>query len=265
MAMKIKLTKKNYYGRRANQYYWSASLVKEFLDCPERAMATLNGKFERESSSALLVGSYVDSYFEGPKSFELFKSTHPEILKKDGTLKAEYVKADEMIRRAKSDKVFMEYMQGRKQVIKTGEIAGIPFKCKFDVYKQGERIVDLKTVKDLNPVYKPGQGRLNFADAWNWPLQMAIYQAIEGNQLPCYLAVITKEDPPALELIQIPQSKLDAELEFLKEKLPYFDAIKQGVINPERCESCAYCRQTKVIKAPVVLDDYNEIGGSSNE
>jgi hypothetical protein len=113
-------------------------------------------------------------------------------------------------------------------------------------------------VKDLKSVYKPGQGRLNFAAAWNWPLQLAIYQAIEGNRLPCYLAVITKEDPPAVELVQIPQETLDAELEYLKAKLPRFDAIKQGVIEPNRCEDCAFCRQTKRLTGPRSLADFDE-------
>ena len=49
-------------------------------------------------STALLVGSYVDRCFEGPKSFEHFKAEHPEIFKKDGTLKADYSKAEELIR-----------------------------------------------------------------------------------------------------------------------------------------------------------------------
>ena len=137
------------------------------------------------------------------------------------------------------------------------------FKGKFDVYRPGERIVDLKTAKDLQPMYKPGEGRLSFADYWNWPLQMAIYQALEGNRLPCYLAVITKEDPPDLALVEIEQEKLDAEMDFLLEKLPYFDAIKQGVIEPERCENCAWCRMSRKLTGPRPLESYIEIGGNN--
>lgn len=246
----LELNQKNYYTQEANQAYWSASLVKEFQNCEARALATLNGEYVRESTQALLVGSYVDAFIEGPGAFQKFCSEHPEIFKRDGSLKAEYTRADAMLARMNASPVFMEYLTGERQTIKTGEIFGLPFKAKFDVYVPGKRIVDLKTVKDLEPVYVPGEGRLAYYDAWNWPLQLAIYQAIEGHGLPCYLAVVTKEDPPTLDLIEIPQWRLDAEMEYLKNRLPYLDAIKQGIIEPERCERCAYCRATKVIEGP---------------
>ena len=257
----LSLTPENYYSREADLEYWSASQVKNFLSCPARAMAELTGEYRRPAGTAMLVGSYVDAAFEG--TLEGFKEAHPEIFKKDGSPKAEYMKADEMIRRAEQDELFMEYMDGEKQRIFIGEIGGLRFKGKFDVYRPGERIVDLKTAKDLQPMYKPGEGRLSFADYWNWPLQMAIYQALEGNRLPCYLAVITKEDPPDLALVEIEQEKLDAEMDFLLEKLPYFDAIKQGVIEPERCENCAWCRMSRKLTGPRPLESYIEIGGNN--
>lgn len=254
----MQLTKDNYRSPEANWAYFSASQIKSFMDCPARTMAELNGEYTPPTSTALLVGSYVDAYFDGPDEFERFKTEHPEIFKRDGTLKAEYIKADEMIQRAQSDPVFMAFLQGEKQVIKTGTIFGYPFKIKMDVYVTGARIVDLKTVADMEPKYKPEQGRITFAEYWNWPLQMAIYQAVEGNGLPTYLNVITKETPVDLAIIYIPQHQLDAEMEVLAEKLPYFDAIKQGVIEPPRCEKCAYCRATKKLTGPISLDDLIE-------
>ena len=107
-------------------------------------------------------------------------------------------------------------------------------------------------------MYKPSQGKVTFAEYWNWPLQMAIYQTVEGNNLPTYLAVITKENPVDLAVIEIPQHYLDAELDVLAEKLPYFDAIKQGVIEPERCGKCAFCRETKKLTGAISLDDLSE-------
>jgi hypothetical protein len=254
----MKLTKRNYHSPKANQAYFSASQVKSFLDCPARTMAELSGEYVRPYSAALLVGSYVDAYFDGKKEFERFISEHPEIFKRDRSLKAEFTKADEMIARAIQDKVFMEYMSGRKQVIKTGSVLGYPFKIKMDVYKKCVRIVDLKTARDMGMMYKPEHGRVTFAEFWNWPLQMAIYQAVEGNNLPTYLNVITKESPVDLAVIEIPQHHLDAEMEVLAEKLPYFDAIKQGIIEPDRCEKCAFCRETKKLTGAISLDDLIE-------
>ena len=228
----LNLNSNNYYTLEANQAYWSASFVKSMLDCPARSIAELNGQYARPATQSILIGAYVDAYFEG--TLETFKGNHPELFKRDGALKAEYIKADTMIRRAERDPIFMEYMQGSKQVILTGANEGIPF------------------------MYRAGQGRLSFAEYWNWPLQMAIYQAVEGHNLPCYLAVITKEEPPDIAVIEIPQHTLDAEMEVLKEKLPYFDAIRCGVIEPPRCEKCDYCRETKRIAGAISLDDLIE-------
>ncbi len=251
----MRLTKKNYYSAAANKEYFSASQIKAMLKCPAAALA----EYERPASTALLVGSYVDAFFE--HKLEQFKKDHPEILKRDGTLKADYVKADEMIARAKADPLFMEYMKGRKQTIKTGKIGGYPFKIKMDAYRKGERIVDLKTARDLKPAYKSGEGTVTFADLWEWPLQMAIYQAVEGNRLPCFLAVVTKEDPPDLAVVEIPQDILDVEIQRLLDLLPRFDAMKQGIIPAPRCECCAYCRSTKKLKAPAPLPEFYNYGG----
>ena len=252
---RFKLTHANYYTAEANREYWSASLVKTFLDCPARAVAELNGEWEPPMGDALLIGSYVDAAFEGPKSFARFRSEHPELYKRDGTLKAQYIRADEMIERAKSDPVFMEYMRGRKQVIKTGTVFGLPFKAKFDAYRKGERITDLKTVKDMKPMYVPEQGRLSPVQAWHWDIQMALYSAIEGNNLPTYLAIITKESPPDLYLVEISKAEREACLSFLEQKMPMFDAMKSGIIEPTRCECCEYCRATKKLTGPITLSE----------
>ena len=260
----MKLTADNYYTAEANNAYWSASQVKAFLSCPARALAELKGEWSQPPGQALLIGSYVDAAIEGDAALEQFRGTHPELFRRDGSLKAEFVKAQEMVDRAKQDEVFTAYLDGEKQKILTGTIDGLPFKAKLDVYN-GQRIVDVKTVRDTQPMYKPGEGRLTFADYWQWPLQMAIYQALEGNRLPCYLAVITKEDPPGLELVEIEQEKMDAEMSFLEEKLPYFDAIKQGIVEPERCENCAYCRATRKLTGPRPLETFIELGGNNIE
>ena len=261
---RFKLTKDNYHGIEANINYWSASQVKSFLDCEARTIAEIAGEYERPQTEALLVGSYVDAAFESDKAFRAFRLEHEsELFRKDGKLRAEYVKADEMIKRAKSDPVFMRFMQGRHQVVMTATLFGVPFKAKFDVLRDNwkvddKRIVDLKTVRDFKPVYKDGEGRLDFASAWNWPLQLAIYQAIyekkRGQKLPTYLACITKEDPPDIAVVHVPQEQLDAEMDFLAEKMERFKAVKAGIIEPERCENCAYCRLTRKITEPLNLD-----------
>ena len=260
------LTSKNYFSQRANRLYFSASQVKQFKRCEAMAMAEIRGKYTRPASTALMVGSYVDAALTG--DLDKWLDDHPETRKKDGSLKAEFVQAHEMVQRAWSDHVFKEYLKGRHQAIMTGKIFGVPFKCKFDALRD-DRIVDLKTVKDMQPVYLPGQGRVDFATAWDWPLQMAIYQKIveinKGVKLPCFLAVITKETPADIAVIQIEQERMDAEIAWLEQALPRFEAVKSGLIPPERCGQCAYCRETHKISGPVMLGEYEEMGAASNE
>lgn len=254
----MQLNKDNYHSQQANRDYWSASQVKAFLKCESSALAQIEGEHDPKDTTALLVGGFIDAYVESLQAFAQFNDAHPEIYKRDGTLRAEFYKARTMIDRIEHDSVFMDYLSGDKQTIVTGSFLGLDWKAKLDVYRPGERIVDLKTVKDLDPVYVPGEGRLAYYDAWNWPLQLAIYQQLvkqtEGKELPCYLAVVTKEDPPTLDLVEIPQWRLDAEVRYLATIMPRLDAIKNGVIEPERCEHCAWCRETKVLTGPRTIE-----------
>lgn len=247
------LTPENYYSPEANWAYFSTSQIKTFADCPARAMAELRGDYVRPESNALLIGSYVDAYFEG--TLGRFMLEHPEVFKRDGTLKAEFQHADRMIERAEADPLFMEYMQGEKQVIRTGEIDGYPFKIKIDVLHP-ERITDLKTSKDFGAVYKPGQGRMSFIEAYGYTLQGAIYQAVEGRNKPFYIAAVTKEATPDIAVIQVGQEYMDAEMKLLKQNLPFYDAVKQGVIEPPRCEHCAWCKATRKLVKPISIDEF---------
>ncbi len=71
------------------------------------------------------------------------------IFKKDGGLKADYVKANEIIARIERDKYFMRYMSGQKQVIMTGELFGAKWKIKIDSYIPDAAIVDLKVMASI--------------------------------------------------------------------------------------------------------------------
>ena len=254
---KPRLTKKTYFDDKKS--YWSASQYKQFCDCESKAMAEIRGEYERPASNALTIGSYIDTALTEPKMMEQFIKSHPEMFKKDGTLKAEFVKCDEMIDRAKRDRVFMEYLKGQKQKIITFDLDGIPFKAKLDVYRKGERIVDLKTVKDMEYMYRAGEGRMSPIEYWRWTDQLALYQyGIEqttGDKLPCYLAIITKETVPALYLVELDQEILDASLNFVRSVMPRFDAIKSGIIEPEHCDNCDWCKATKIITEPVKFSE----------
>ena len=254
------LNNDNYFSPEMQKKYFGVSQFKQFEQCSEMAMAELDGRYKREVTTSLLVGSYVDAFFEG--SLKEFINAHPEIINtRTGALKAEYKKADEIIERLCADKMFMEYMSGEKQVIMTGEISGVPVKIKVDSLLP-DKIVDLKIVKDFKPMYKPEQGKLTFAEYWEYDLQGAVYQEIvrqnTGKRLPFYLAAATKEPVTDLAIIEIPQDYLDLELSRFAELVPTYNAIKQGAFPADRCEHCNWCKQTKILTNIMTLGELAE-------
>lgn len=251
---KMTLTSSNYFSPDANRQFWSVSLFKAFDKCEASGLAQVKGEYEREESTALLVGSYVDSYYSN--TLDEFIGEHPEIFNsRTGELKADYRRAEQMIDRIDRDPLMKEFLKGDKQVIRTGSLFDVDWKIKMDVFN-GERIVDLKTVKDFEPMYKEGFGRVSWIEYWGYDIQGAIYQRIEqissgrDNPLPFYIAAVTKENVPDIDVIHIPQPVLDTALKVVEAKIDRFDLIKLGEIEPNRCERCEFCKRTKVLTAP---------------
>lgn len=254
------VTPENYYSARMNLKYFSVSQFKAFEKCEAAALADLTGAYRREETTALLVGSYVDSYFEG--TLDDFRDMHPEIYnKRSGELKAEYRKAEIMIARLKRSPLLMDYMIGDKQVIRTGKLLGYDWKIKMDVY-DGKRIVDLKTVKDFGDIYDPEYGWRDWIQYWGYDLQGAIYQRIEQissgrpEPLPFYIVAVTKEPVPDIGLFRIPQQYLDVALKAhgVEAKIDRYALIKSGDVEPMRCEHCDFCKLTKEIKEPTIYE-----------
>ena len=129
MALPV-VTPENYYSPEMNMAYMGSTQFKAFERCEAAALAELKGEYRPPSSAALLVGGYIDAWFSG--ELPLYQAQHPEIFKRDGTLKAEYVKATEVVARLQADDLYSLLMSGKKQVIRTGTIAGVPFKIKID-------------------------------------------------------------------------------------------------------------------------------------
>lgn len=254
------ISAENYFSKENNLRYMSVSQFKAFENCEASALAELNGEFQREKTTSLLVGSYVDAHFEG--TLDIFKAQNPEIFKRDGGLKSEYTQAEYIIERIQRDEMFMAYMSGQKQVVFTGEIAGVPVKIKVDSYNVGKSIVDLKIMKDFNPIYKPEMGRLSFIEAWGYDYQGAVYQEIvhqnTGERLPFFIAAATKEKEPDIGIFQIEQSALDVALEIFTANMPQYDALKRGIVGePIRCEKCDFCKRTKVLSKIITMEELN--------
>lgn len=248
------LTNENYYSSEANQAFMSVSQYKQFHRCEAAATAQLRGEWDFPKTTALMVGSYVDAWCEG--TLDEFRNQHPELYKKDGTLKADYVQAENIIEVIRADDEFMRYLAGEKQVIRTFELFGTPWKIKIDCYHK-DKIVDLKVMRSMERV----MGK-SFVEHWGYDLQMAVYAAGEGADLETYLAVVTKQDPPDKEIIHIPKWRREELLLGVEKEIPHILAVKNGEIPPERCGVCEYCRATKKITEPI---DFDLVGLSAAE
>ena len=253
----MKLTSSNYHGIEANSKYWSVSQFKTFNRCEAAGLAEAQGEYQREETDALLIGSYVDAYFSGPKELDEFiaKNGDKMISKRGGGLLAKFQKANDMIDRIEADPLMMEYLTGEKQVIMSADLFGVPWKIKMDVYDE-TKIVDLKSVRDFEDIFDKGYGWRSWVEFWGYDIQGAIYQRIEQlvtgrkDPLPFYIAAVTKEKTPDIKVLHIPQHILDGALGMVEAKIERFDLIKNGEVEPIRCGKCDYCKQTKILTEP---------------
>lgn len=253
------LTNDNYYTPEANRSYWSASQFKSFNKCEACGLAEARGEWIREETDALLIGSYVDAFFTDD-FLEWLKKNESQIYSKRGGGKlAKFAQADAIIERVRRDPLMMEYLTGEHQTIMSADLFGVPWKIKMDVCN-GERIVDLKVVKDFEDIYDKGYGWRSWVEYWGYDIQGAIYQKVEqiasgrSRPLPFYLVAVTKEKDPDIKVLQIPQHILDGALQLVEAKIERFDLIKSGDVEPIRCERCAYCKQTKRLTAPEIYE-----------
>lgn len=192
------VTPENYYSPEMNMAYMGSTQFKAFERCEAAALAELKGEYSPPSSAALLVGGYIDAWFSG--ELPLYQAQHPEIFKRDGTLKAEYVKATEVVARLQADDLYSLLMSGKKQVIRTGTIAGVPFKIKIDSLLDADTcakivaefpnaaaalglcdgaIVDQKAMASMESVWSAEDHcKVPFVEYYGYDIQGAIYSMI---------------------------------------------------------------------------------------
>lgn len=261
----LELTSSNYFSPEANWQYMSVSQFKSFAKCESAAMAELRGEWTRPPSNALLVGSYIDAYFSNEMD-ELIQE-HPEMFKKDGSLKSEFLHAQKVAERLERDELARLLLSGENQVIKTGQIAGVWYKAKFDSLLSPEQveaickkfpkirelvpfggaiIVDLKYMRDLESTWSDDdQTYITFIEKWGYDTQGAVYQELDGRIAPFVIVAATKEAESNIEIMYIPDDDLEICLDEVKEKSPRYAAIKRGEIEPIGCGKCEYCRSVK--------------------
>ncbi len=279
----MELTEQNYHSTEANLTYLDCSTYKNVVGtagrkgCESRALAIAKGEYVNPVTEALLVGSYVDSYFDNSlaqfcadhmgdifsktsiKKFE--KSGDPDDLERLTAFK----QADTMIKRAIKEPLFMRYVEGETQKILKAEIEGVPIRVKLDSY-DGHRITDIKTAASITETYyaKDLGQRLNFAEYFGYVEQAFFYQtAVEqnfGKHLPFYLAVITKEkhnnEPhPRVAVIQIPDKLIEDKGKEIRTHIKDVWGLIKGEYEPIPCGTCEWCADNLPLEKVISLDE----------
>lgn len=241
------LDEQNYYSREANEFYWSTSTYKDFCKCEAMAMAKIRGEFEQKQTKAMLIGTLVDRWFEG--TLDKLREESPNIFYcRNGALRSEFRKADDIIRRVQRDERFMQYMSGEKQKILTFEMFGALWKMKMDSFVNEICVTDLKVVQNFKSLV-----------FWRYDIQGAAYiegvRIALGQDLPFYLAAVTKEVVPNFDIFQVDRPTLDMALREIERNMPRFIAVKSGEEDPHYCGVCDYCKSVKKAR----IRNYSEL------
>ena len=253
--MPIELTNENYHSIEMRQAYMSYSQFKMFCECEVQALAYIRGEYERPLTEALLFGSWVDAHFSGEEEQFIAENKDKLYSPKTGQIYAAFKGVQKVIDFIESDPVWSKYWKlGQHQRIMTGVIAGVVFKIKMDAYFPGKVIIDWKCMKDMADVWIDTLKKYaNFIIAYRYDLEGAIFREIESQnsetheKLPFVLSVVTKEEYPDKELIEIEGKYLDVALQEVIEKAPRFQRIKMGLEEPVGCGKCPVCRMKKKI------------------
>ena len=277
------LNEQTYFIPEANLKWLDCSTYKNVVGtagrkgCECRALAIAKGEYEQPKTESLLIGSYVDAFFDNSLSQfcldnmdDVFSKASIKKFEKSG--KAEdlerltaFKQADIMIKRAIKEPLFMKYVEGETQKILTAEIEGVPIRVKLDSF-DGNRITDVKTAASITETYyaKDLGQRLTFIEYFGYVEQAYFYQtAVEqnyGKRLPFYLAVVTKEKHnniphPRVAVIQIPDKVIEDKGKEIKEKIPGVWRLLQGEYEPIPCGTCEWCADFLPLEKVISMDE----------
>lgn len=266
---KLQVNQSNYFDIETNLSYVDCSTYKNFIGTPGmkacecKALAIAKGEYVRPMTDALMVGSYVDAYFDN--SLERFKDENPQIFTQKGELKSQYKQAEIMIERCKKDELFMKYMRGDTQQIFTSKINGVPVRIKIDSF-DGHRITDLKTCKSISETYyaKDLGERLDFITYFGYVEQAYFYKKVmlnvTGKDYPFYIAAVSKDKEegiahPRIAVIQIPDRIIWDKGKEIEMNLPKVWKLLKGEMEPIPCGTCSWCADNLPIDRVISMDE----------
>lgn len=256
------LTTANYFSPEAAREYMSTSQFKAFMNCSAAVIAELNGEYEPEGKEAFVEGHMFEALVTGGE--ELFYAQHPEIIssqgKTKGNVKANYQRVIESAAAFNNQPAFTGIVKRcTKQVILSGVINGVKYKAALDLYdEQANEIWDIKCMRSFEDVYSADEGRrVQWWTAYGYQYQAAIYAELARQtfgKTPTFgLLAATKEVVPDVEWVMFDNRLLRNALDIVSELSPDYQAMKDGLIEPERCVHCDYCKATKRLIQPEII------------
>lgn len=262
------LTQDNYFSPEAMQLYMSNSQFKAFYTCSGAAMAELEERWKPELKDCFTEGHLFEAIVCGGE--ELFYMQHPEIIstrgESKGSPKANYLRVVEAAQAIRRQPAMMEIIERcEKQKIVTGNINGVPYKGCIDLYDPvtGD-CWDTKCMKDFKGEYSPEEGRrLEWWEVYGYHRQAAIYRKLcrqMGIKTGRFgLMAATKEPVPDAAWLVFGEQLLDCALDVVYELSPMYQAMKIGMVEPQECGGCNYCRTVKILLEPTPTVQYTTI------
>lgn len=255
----------NYHSEQAGLRYFSNSQVTKLRECSAKEIACITGKWKRdEPSDAMLIGSYVDRALLTPESLDEWCECNIHLMRSEKTKKA-YAwtfLAPKMVERARRDDSFMRVLTGKPQDYITWSMFGHEWKAALDIVNvEKSYFADLKTCPELGRDYWDDELRKKVAWYHVYFQQIAVYReaykAKYGKHPSvAFLAAVTKQDPPDLGLVLFDDShamRYEHELGDIAQNIDAWAKMKRGEMEPTRCESCDYCRATKVLDGSKIM------------
>jgi len=258
----LTLNKDNYRDLASERHYLSVSQFKGFTQCETAALAKLKGEYQGQDKKALALGQYLHAWNEGVLD-DYIEANKAQVFRKTGDRGkcAMYVKADTAIAALEAEPLIMKALDGDKEVILTGTIDGVPWKCCVDSLGSA-RFADLKYIKDFASIYDPEKGRrVSWIEYWGYNMQMAIYQELirqsTGNLLEPLIVAITKEAPPNKGIFGgFEQGEMHEAIRFVEYTQQRIVELKSGRTEPAPCGACEYCRSKSNV---MYVQKWNEI------
>jgi hypothetical protein len=271
----IVLNRENYFSLEASRQYMSVSQYKSFREeyngCEAAALAVLNGEWQEPPKEVFMEGHYLHAWQEG--TLDEFKANNPDIYSSRGAtagqLKSEFQHCNKMIEVLERDSFVMKVLSGKKEVIFTAELFGIPWKIMIDSYTpEMKSFTDLKAMRDIGGKFwnKEASCYENFISHYGYDLQFAVYAEVEriANNRPeeswlmPHMVVVTKQKPePDHEVIYFDDASIMAKLFEVESGLPRVLAVKNGEVEPQMCGKCDYCLSKKRLTAAKFYRDFD--------